>query len=64
MVSRTPSTTGDEASLPNLAESESLQNPGDLAGLEDRYVAHLRDLEGLCPDELAFELRLAVLEQH
>jgi len=40
------------------------QDSGDLTRLEDRDVTHLRDLDGLRSDELTFQLRLAVLEEH
>src|SRR3954452_6719318 len=50
--------------LPDLGEPEPLENPGDFAGLENRYVAQLRDLDGLRTDELALQLRLAIFEQH
>jgi len=50
--------------LSNLDESEALENPGDLPRLQDRYVAHLGDLNGLRTDELPLQLWLAVLKEH
>jgi hypothetical protein len=38
--------------LSNLEEPEALQNACDLSRLQDRNVAHLRDLDGLRSDEL------------
>lgn len=52
------------SAMSNLDEPELLQDPRDLTGLEDGHVAHLRDLDGLRSDELAFQPRLAVLEEH
>jgi hypothetical protein len=52
------------SALANVGEPEALQDRGDLTGFEDRYVAHLRDLDGLRADELALHLRLTVLEKH
>lgn len=52
------------SALSNLDEPEALQNPGDLPRLQDRYVAHLRDLDGLRADEFSLQLWLAVLEKH
>lgn len=52
------------SSLADFEEPEPFQDPRDLPRFEDWDVAHLRDLDGLRSDELTFQLRLAVLEEH
>jgi hypothetical protein len=42
--------------------TQDVPGSGDLTRLEDRDIPHLRDLNGLRSDELALQLRLAVLE--
>ena len=50
--------------LPHLNESEALQQGGHFSWLQDRKRSHLRNLDGVHPDELGQELRLSVFEQH
>lgn len=53
------------ASLPNLDKTQLLQDGRDFARLENRNVRHSSGyLHHLCTDEVAFELGIAVLEQH
>ena len=52
------------SALADLGKPNRSRFPGDLPWLEDRDVAHLRDLDGLRADKLAFQLGLAVLEKH
>ena len=53
------------ASLPDLDETQVLQDGRDFARLENRNVRHSSGyLHHLCTDEVAFELGIAVLEQH
>jgi len=52
------------SALANLGEPEALQDRGDLTRFEDRYVPHLRDLDGLRADELTLQLGFTVLEKH
>jgi hypothetical protein len=50
--------------LSNLDETVSLEKSYDLARLENRSRPHLGDSDRANPDELRFERRLAILQEH
>src|ERR1700754_3120861 len=53
------------STLANVAKSKHQQQPNDLLRLQDRRIAHtLSHGDLLDADEFAFQLRLAVFEQH
>ena len=52
------------ATLPDLDESEPLTARYDFTRLEHRQRTHSGDANRLGPDELRFEMRLSVLEEH
>ena len=52
------------AALPHLNKPQTQKPRDDVARLENRRGAHLRDLDGLRADELGFDRWLAILKQH
>jgi hypothetical protein len=52
------------ASLTHLDETQCFEPSGHLPRLEHGNVAHLRDLDRLGADEIAFQRWLPILQEH
>jgi hypothetical protein len=52
------------SALSNLGKTETFEDPGNLARLENRDITHLCDLDGLRAHKFSLELGFPILEKH